>query len=78
MIRIKMEDTKEEKVKDIVVELKNMEDRIVRLTPNSSNLSSAIISKDGEKLYYLSAFEGGFDHLETGPQEKRIPSCSTR
>ena len=57
----KKEDTKEEKVKDIVVELKNMEDRIVRLTPNSSNLSSAIISKDGEKLYYLSAFEGGFD-----------------
>ena len=50
----KKEDTKEEKVKDIVVELKNMEDRIVRLTPNSSNLSSAIISKDGEKLYYLS------------------------
>lgn len=44
-----------------MVELKNMEDRIVRLTPNSSNLSSAIISKDGEKLYYLSAFEGGFD-----------------
>ena len=33
----KKEDTKEEKVKDIVVELKNMEDRIVRLTPNTSN-----------------------------------------
>ena len=57
----KKEDTKEEKVKDIVVELKNMEDRIVRLTPNSSNLSSAIISKDGETLYYFAAFEGGYD-----------------
>ena len=47
------------KVKDIVVELNNIEDRIVRLTPNSSDLGSAIITKDGETLYYLSAFEGG-------------------
>lgn len=49
------------KVKDIVVELNNIEDRIVRLTPNSSDLGSAIITKDGETLYYLSAFEGGYD-----------------
>lgn len=48
-------------VKDIVVELEGIRDRIVRVTPNSSRLGSAIISKDGEKLYYLSAFEGGFD-----------------
>ena len=57
----KESDAKEEKVKDIVVELKNIEDRIVRLTPNSSDLGSVIISKDGEALYYLAAFEGGFD-----------------
>lgn len=55
-------DAKEEKkVKDIVVETEGIEDRIIRLTPNSSDLASAIISKDGEKLYYLSAFEDGFD-----------------
>lgn len=54
---------KEEKeaVKEIKVELKNIEDRFVRLTPNSSNMASAILSKDGENLYYLSSFEGGFD-----------------
>lgn len=52
---------KDDKVKEIVVELKNIEDRIVRLTPNSSDLGDAIISKDGETLYYLAAFEGGFD-----------------
>ena len=57
----KENDAKEEKVKDIVVELKNIEDRIVRLTPNSSDLGSVIISKDGEALYYLAAFEGGFE-----------------
>ena len=57
----KSEEKKEEKVKDIVVELNNIEDRNVRLTPNSSDLGSAIITKDGETLYYLSAFEGGYD-----------------
>lgn len=57
----KSEEKKEEKVKDIVVELNNIEDRIVRLTPNSSDLGSAIITKDGETLYYLSAFEGDYD-----------------
>lgn len=52
---------KEETVKEIVVELKNIEDRTTRLTPNSSDLGDAILSKDGETLYYLAAFEGGFD-----------------
>lgn len=54
-------DDKKAEAKDIVVELKNIEDRMVRLTPNSSNLGSAILSNDGETLYYLAAFEGGFD-----------------
>lgn len=47
--------------KNIVVELDGIEDRIVRLTPNSSNIGGAIITKDGEHLYYLSAVEKGFD-----------------
>lgn len=50
-------DEKDDRPKDIVVELKNIEDRIVRLTPNSSDMGSTIISKDGETLYYLAAFE---------------------
>lgn len=57
----KKEDSDTIKVKDIVVDLKNIEDRIVRLTPNSSDMGSTIISKNGETLYYLAAFEGGFD-----------------
>lgn len=46
---------------DIVMELDGMEDRIVRLTPNSSNLYDAIITKDGESLYYICSFEKGAD-----------------
>ncbi|WP_455962266.1 S41 family peptidase [Bacteroides bouchesdurhonensis] len=65
----KTEDKKEDK-KDIVVELKGIEDRIVRLTPNSSNLGSAILSKDGENLYYFSAFEGGYDLWKMNLREK--------
>ena len=57
----KTEKKDKEESKDIVVELDGIQDRIVRLTPNSSHLASAILSKDGEKLYYLASFEGGFD-----------------
>ena len=47
--------------KDIVVELENIEDRIIRLTPISSSLGDAIITQDGNTLFYLSRFEGGYD-----------------
>ena len=59
----KKDDKKEEKkddadsVKIIKIEFEGLENRIVRLTPNSSRLGDAIISKDGESLYYFSAFE---------------------
>ncbi|MBO4870566.1 MAG: PD40 domain-containing protein [Muribaculaceae bacterium] len=56
----KAADKKEEK-KDIVVELEGIEDRIVRLTPNSSDIASAMITDDGESLYYLSKVEKGYD-----------------
>ena len=54
-------DEKKEEKKDIVVELEGIEDRVVRLTPNSSSIASAMITNDGESLYYLSKFEGGYD-----------------
>ena len=44
--------------KEIVVELRGIEDRIVRLTPASSELMAATIDKQGEKLYYVAAFNG--------------------
>ncbi len=47
--------------KDIVIELKGIEDRIIRLTPNSSQLGDAMLVPEGDKLYYLAAFEKGYD-----------------
>ncbi len=63
-------DKDKESKKEIVVELKGIEDRIVRLTPNSSDLGSAIVSKDGQNLYYFSAFEGGYDLWKMNLREK--------
>ena len=60
----KKEDKKTEKAdsaKGLKIEFEGLEDRIVRLTPNSSRLGDAIVSKDGESLYYFSAFEGAPD-----------------
>lgn len=57
----KADEKKDEKPKDIVVELKGIQDRILRLTPNSSEMGSAVISKNGETLYYFSAFEDKYD-----------------
>ena len=55
---------------EILVELNGIEDRIVRLTSNSSDLGSAILSKDGEDLYYFSAFEDGYDLWKMNLREK--------
>ncbi len=43
------------------VERDGLQDRIRRLTPHSSSLASAAVSKDGEKLYYVSSGENGYD-----------------
>lgn len=61
----------EEKSKDIKVELAGIEDRIVRVTPNSSDIADAVINKDGDALYYLSAFESGYDLWKMDLREKK-------
>lgn len=49
------------KLPELKFDLKNLEDRMVRMTINSSNLGDAVLTNDGSKLYYLAAFEGGYD-----------------
>lgn len=61
----------------IVIEFDAIEDRTVRLTPKSSDLADAVLTKDLKKLYYLSAFEGGYDlwayDLIKGEAQKAAP-----
>lgn len=64
----------EKKVEPVKIELEGIEDRKVRLTPNSSDLSGAVLSKDGEKVYYLARFEKGYDlwQYEVRTRETKI------
>lgn len=52
-------DSGKEESKDITVELDGITDRIVRITPTSSYLRDAIITADGETLYYITAIDDG-------------------
>lgn len=64
----------EKKVEPLKLELENIDHRKVRLTPNSSDLSGAVLSKDGEKVYYLARFEKGSDlwQYEVRTRETKI------
>lgn len=61
----KDKDEKEEKIEPVVIELDRIEHRRKRLTIHSSDLAGAVLSKDGEKLYYLAGTEKGYDLWET-------------
>lgn len=68
---------KEEKSDDdspLKVESKGIQDRTVRLTPNSSDISDAFVTADGETLYYIASFNKGYDlwkiNLRNGKTEE--------
>ena len=52
---------KEKESKDINIELDGIQDRIVRLTPFSSDLADVYIDDKGQTLWFLAAFDGGYD-----------------
>ncbi len=66
----------EDKVEPLKIELDRIEDRRVRLTIHSSSLAGAVLSKDGEKLYYLTRFEKGFDLWQTELRTKETKVLS--
>lgn len=51
----------EDKSTDIVIDFNGLEDRKAKLTIHSTFLNDAIVSNDGEKLYYLARIEKGVD-----------------
>jgi len=52
---------KKDSVKAIVIDWDHLTDRKLRLTTHTSDAADFLLSKDGEKLYYLSRFEKGYD-----------------
>ena len=77
----KSDDKKNPEVKDIVVELENIEERLIRLTPSSAAIGDAVLSKDGRALYYQATYEAGMSlwklDLDSGTPSK-IGSASGR
>lgn len=63
----KKKDKKEEIKKDstLTFDWDDMKDRKKRLTLHSSKLADAVLSKDGETLYYLAKFEKGYNLWST-------------
>ena len=64
---------KDDMVEEIIVELDGIDERIMRLTPVSSDLGHATLSKDGTVLYYQASYEGRMN-LWKYEIEKGIPS----
>ena len=58
------------KVAPIEIDLDDIEGRTTRLTINSSNISDAVLTPDGDKLYYLCQFERGYDLWVNDLKEK--------
>jgi Tol biopolymer transport system component/C-terminal processing protease CtpA/Prc len=57
-------------IKPILFDWDGMEERKARLTIHSSDLSDAVLSKDGEKLFYLTSFEKGINLWSTNLRTK--------
>ncbi|MCX6922081.1 MAG: S41 family peptidase [Verrucomicrobia bacterium] len=56
---------KEEKPKEVVIDWDQLPERRSKLTIHTSPASDWVLSKDGEKLYYLTSFDKGNDLWET-------------
>ncbi|HXD79155.1 MAG TPA: S41 family peptidase [Puia sp.] len=65
---------KDSTVKEIAIDRDHLTDRKLRLTTHTSDASDWLLSKDGEKLYYLTRFEKGYDlwMTETRTRETKL------
>ncbi len=65
----KDEDKKADKT--LKLDLHNLNQRKVRLTINSTDISDYVLSKDGSKLYYLASFQKGYNLWVTEPRTRK-------
>lgn len=66
----KTEKSDSKEIKPLTFDWTGFEDRKARLTVHSSLMSDAVISKDGEKLFYLARFEKGLNLWSTNLRTK--------
>ena len=70
--KAKIDDTKK-----LNVELDGISNRIVRITPYSSDICSAIVTKDGETLYFLSSAGKGYNLWKTNLRKHETKQVSS-
>lgn len=56
--------------KKLDIDFAHLQDRILRLTPMSSNLGSYTLSKDGEKLFFTAAYNDTYDLWEYNTRDR--------
>ncbi|HLZ88843.1 MAG TPA: hypothetical protein VKQ52_16425, partial [Puia sp.] len=59
--KVDKDTAKKDTVKPVKIDWDNLTDRKLRLTTHTSDATDFLLSRDGEKLYYLSRFEKGYD-----------------
>ncbi|WP_340113138.1 S41 family peptidase [Maribellus mangrovi] len=64
------EDEKEKEIEPVTFDWENMDKRVKRLTVNTSNLNDWLLSKEGDKLFYMTRFEGKNDLWSTDLKTK--------
>ena len=56
----------------VALELEHLDDRIARLSLGSTDLAGALLSPDGETLYYLARIDKGYDLWKYVPRKKEV------
>ena len=52
---------KPKKVKEVELDLQELDRRVVRFTPVSGSIYSSLMTNDGKKLFYIASYEGSAD-----------------
>lgn len=73
----KADSAKTKAVEPVTLELDGAELREARLTIHSSSMSDALLSKDGETLYYLARFERGYNLWSTELRTRETKMVAT-
>ncbi|WP_207434741.1 S41 family peptidase [Sabulibacter ruber] len=73
----KEKDKKKKENEPMPIDWEGLKTRKARLTLHSSNLADALISKDGETLYYLARFERGYNLWSTNLRTKETKMAVT-
>ncbi len=66
----------EKKTEEIILDLENRKDRIIRLTPNSGRLGDHYLTQDGKKLFYIVRLERGMDLCMLNLEDRSVKVVS--